>query len=71
MARCLAYGDGVAFSALTAAVRGRIGATEEDVETTTRARLTASLEQYVVDEAERPWLLTALANLLGLAGRTS
>jgi class 3 adenylate cyclase/tetratricopeptide (TPR) repeat protein len=66
--RCLAYGDGVAFSALTAAVRGRIGATEDDSESTTRAKLTASLENYVPDDAERARLLPALTNLLGLTG---
>jgi class 3 adenylate cyclase/tetratricopeptide (TPR) repeat protein len=66
--RCLAYGDGVAFSALTAAVRGRIGASEDDTESTTRAKLNRSLEIYVAESAERSRLLPALANLLGLAG---
>jgi hypothetical protein len=66
--RCLAYGDGVAFSALTAAVRGRIGAGEDDTEATTRAKLTQSLETYLPEEAERARLMSALVNLLGLAG---
>src|SRR5207248_3084084 len=38
--RCLAYGDGVAFSALTGAVRGRIGAGEDDGEAIVQAKLT-------------------------------
>ncbi|HEX3336440.1 MAG TPA: adenylate/guanylate cyclase domain-containing protein, partial [Jatrophihabitans sp.] len=66
--RCLAYGDGVAFSALTAAVRGRIAATDDDTESSTRAKLAHSLETYVPDGAQRSRLLPALTNLLGLAG---
>jgi class 3 adenylate cyclase/tetratricopeptide (TPR) repeat protein len=66
--RCLAYGDGVAFSALNAAVRGRIGASEDDTEATTREKLGRSLETYVPDDVERGRLLPALANLLGLGG---
>ncbi|MDT4946138.1 MAG: hypothetical protein QOH14_2871 [Pseudonocardiales bacterium] len=66
--RCLAYGDGVAFSALTSAVRGRIGATDDDTETTTREKLVRSLEMFVSDPAERAWLLSPLASLLGLPG---
>jgi class 3 adenylate cyclase len=66
--RCLAYGEGVGFSALTGAVRGRIGAAEDDTEAATRTKLTRSLEEYVPDTAERARLLPAMANLLGLAG---
>jgi class 3 adenylate cyclase len=66
--RCLAYGDGVAFSALTAAVRGRIGANEDDPDATVRSKLAASLENYLPDELERARLLPALLNLLGLPG---
>ena len=66
--RCLAYGDGVGFSALTGAVRGRIGSTEDDAEAAVRAKLSTSLEHYVPDVTERARLMPALANLLGLAG---
>ena len=69
--RCLAYGDGVAFSALTAAVRGRIGASEDDPESVVREKLAASLEQYVPEPVERARLLPALTNLLGLPGAPS
>jgi class 3 adenylate cyclase len=69
--RCLAYGDGVAFSALTAAVRGRIGAGEDDPEPVVREKLAESLEQYVPDEAERARLLPAMVSLLGLSGASS
>src|SRR5207237_761822 len=68
--RCLAYGDGVAFSALTAAVRGRIGAGEDDTESSTRDKLTRSLETYVPEPGERSQLLAALTSLLGLSGST-
>ncbi|HJQ43899.1 MAG TPA: adenylate/guanylate cyclase domain-containing protein, partial [Jatrophihabitantaceae bacterium] len=66
--RCLAYGEGVAFSALTSAVRARIGATEDDAENATRDKLLRALETYVSDAAERDWLSPALASLLGLPG---
>ncbi|MFN2562894.1 MAG: adenylate/guanylate cyclase domain-containing protein [Jatrophihabitans sp.] len=66
--RCLAYGDGVAFSALTSAVRGRIGATDGDTEATTRAKLDAHLDTYVPEPVERSWLLPSLVSLLGLPG---
>jgi class 3 adenylate cyclase len=66
--RCLAYGEGVGFSALTGAVRGRIGAAEDDGEAATRSKLTSSLEKYVPDATERARLFDALASLLGLAG---
>jgi class 3 adenylate cyclase/tetratricopeptide (TPR) repeat protein len=69
--RCLAYGDGVAFSALTAAVRGRIGAAEDDADATVRDKLTASLETYVADDAERSRLLRVLASLIGLSGAST
>ncbi|MDT4917840.1 MAG: hypothetical protein QOH89_2540 [Pseudonocardiales bacterium] len=66
--RCLAYGDGVAFSALTAAVRGRIGASEDDPDSTVRSKLDGSLAHYLPDELQRARLLPALLNLLGLPG---
>jgi class 3 adenylate cyclase len=66
--RCLAYGEGVGFSALASAVRGRIGAGEDDDEATTRAKLTASLDTYAPDPADRSWITPALVNLLGLPG---
>jgi class 3 adenylate cyclase len=69
--RCLAYGEGVGFSALASAVRGRIGAGEEEPERTTRDKLTASLEARVPDADERTRLYPALANLLGFGTSTA
>ncbi len=64
--RCLAYGEGVAFSALTAAVRGRIGWSETDSPDTTRAKLDESLTRFVADAPKRARVGPALASLLGL-----
>ena len=69
--RCLAYGDGVAFSALTSAVRGRIGASEDDPESVVRDKLSASLDQYLPNELERARVLPAMISLLGLSGAPS
>jgi class 3 adenylate cyclase len=66
--RCLAYGEGVGFSALTSAVRGRVGAADDDSDATMRAKLTRSLETFVDDPSVRTWLMPAMANLLGLSG---
>jgi tetratricopeptide (TPR) repeat protein len=69
--RCLAYGEGVGFSALASAIRGRIGASEDDPEQTTRTKLTASLEEHVPDADERAWLYPALATLLGFGASSA
>jgi class 3 adenylate cyclase len=69
--RCLAYGDGVAFSALTAAVRGRIGAAEDDAESIVRDKLAGSLAIYVPDESERGRLSRVLSSLLGLSNAST
>ncbi len=66
--RCLAYGDAIAFSALSAAVRGRIGVTESDDEAATLAKLDESLVRFVADPLQRDWLRPRLALLLRDAG---
>jgi tetratricopeptide (TPR) repeat protein len=63
--RCPAYGDGVAYSALAAAVRRRIGADDDAPAAEQRARLQASLEEMVPDLDERAWLEPRLGVLLG------
>ena len=64
--RCLSYGDGVAFWALSEAVRARLGLTEADQGELVAARLEAGLAQFVPDPGERDWLRPRLASLLGL-----
>ena len=63
--RCPAYGDGVAYSALSAAVRRRIGADDEDSAGEQRERLRGHLAEIVPDADERTWLEPRLAVLLG------
>ncbi|WP_242864618.1 adenylate/guanylate cyclase domain-containing protein [Microbacterium testaceum] len=67
--RCLSYGDGIAFSALSAAVRVRIGATGTDTPEKIHDRLRASLHEIVDDAGERQWIQTHLLRLLGVGRR--
>jgi class 3 adenylate cyclase/tetratricopeptide (TPR) repeat protein len=62
--RCPAYGDGVAFSALSAAVRRRIGADDDAPVPDQHERLRVQLAEVVHDAAERDWLAPRLAVLL-------
>jgi class 3 adenylate cyclase/tetratricopeptide (TPR) repeat protein len=66
--RCLSYGDGIAFWALSEAIRARLGLVEADTGEVVLARLDAGLLEYVDDPAERDWLRPRLAVLLGGAG---
>ncbi len=70
--RSPAYGEGITFWALGEMVRRRAGLAENDDEATTRARIAATLEEFVPDEADRRWIEPALLFLLGFesAGRT-
>jgi class 3 adenylate cyclase/tetratricopeptide (TPR) repeat protein len=63
--RSPAYGEGVTFWALGEMVRQRARLVESDDEATTRARIAATLAEYVPDEAERRWIEPALLALLG------
>ncbi|MEO6822335.1 MAG: adenylate/guanylate cyclase domain-containing protein [Candidatus Nanopelagicales bacterium] len=63
--RCLSYGEGVAFWALSEAVRVRLGLVEGDSGAVLSERLEAALERYVSDEQERDWLRPRMAVLVG------
>ncbi len=63
--RSPAYGEGVTFWSLGEMVRQRARLVESDDEATTRARIAATLVEYVPDEAERRWIEPALLALLG------
>jgi class 3 adenylate cyclase len=65
--RCLSYGDGIAFWALSEAIRSRFGLVEADTGDVVLAHLDAGLVQYVDDPSERDWLRPRLAVLLGEA----
>ena len=64
--RSPAYGDGISFWALGEMVRGRCGLIETDEEPTTRAKVAATLTEYVADAEERRWIESALLDLLGI-----
>ena len=64
--RSPAYGEGISFWALAEMVRGRATITESDDPVTARAKLAATLDDWVPDEAERRWIEPGLLQLLGL-----
>jgi class 3 adenylate cyclase/tetratricopeptide (TPR) repeat protein len=64
--RSPSYGDGVAFWALGEMVRRRAGLREGDDDETTRARITATLADYIEDPEDRAWAERAVLALLGL-----
>jgi class 3 adenylate cyclase/tetratricopeptide (TPR) repeat protein len=64
--RCLSYGDGVAFWALAEIVRQRLSIAEEDPAETAAVKLTAGLDELVLDPAERDYIGTRLGRLLGV-----
>jgi class 3 adenylate cyclase len=71
-ARCLSYGDGVAYSALSAAVRSRIGSVEGESEAVALGRLRTKLVSWTpagpsapATPADLDWMCERLAPLLG------
>ncbi|HEX9634355.1 MAG TPA: AAA family ATPase, partial [Candidatus Limnocylindria bacterium] len=64
--RSPAYGEGISFWALAEMIRERAGIAETDDPETATARLSATLDQWVTDPAERRWVEPRLAGLLGL-----
>jgi class 3 adenylate cyclase len=63
--RCLSYGDGAAFWALSEAVRGRLGLLESDTGGVVAERLEQWLTDCVPDTSERDWLRPRVSSLLG------
>jgi class 3 adenylate cyclase len=71
-ARCLSYGDGIAYSALSAAVRSRIGSVDGESETVALGRLRTKLVSWTPAGPSAPsapgdldWMCERLAPLLG------
>ncbi|HUG48852.1 MAG TPA: adenylate/guanylate cyclase domain-containing protein, partial [Candidatus Limnocylindria bacterium] len=64
--RCPAYGEGITFWALGEMIRGRARLAESDDADTTRRRLIETVDEYVAEPSERPWILGSLLALLGL-----
>ena len=63
--RSPAYGEGVTFWALGEMVRSRAGLLETDDQEATRAKIAASVREWISDETERVWVEAALLALLG------
>jgi class 3 adenylate cyclase/tetratricopeptide (TPR) repeat protein len=64
--RCLSYGDGVAFWALSEMVRQRLQIAEEDPTQVAGDKLAAGVEQWLTDPAEREYVHPRLSQLLGV-----
>jgi class 3 adenylate cyclase/tetratricopeptide (TPR) repeat protein len=64
--RCLAYGEGVAYWALADMVRMRCRIGEEEEAASARAKLSATLDEHLLDPEERSFVEPRLAQLLGL-----
>jgi class 3 adenylate cyclase/tetratricopeptide (TPR) repeat protein len=69
--RCLSYGEGVAYWALTEMIRARAGIAEDEEQASARAKLEGAVERFVGDERERRLVEPRLAHLLGLERRTA
>jgi class 3 adenylate cyclase/tetratricopeptide (TPR) repeat protein len=65
--RSPAYGEGITFWALGEMVRMRAGISDADDPSQARAKLAASVAEFVLDPDERRWVEQGLAHLLGLA----
>jgi class 3 adenylate cyclase/tetratricopeptide (TPR) repeat protein len=64
--RSPAYGEGISFWALAEMVRSRATITDAEEPAAARAKLTATLNEWITDEDERRWLEPRLLQLLGL-----
>ena len=65
--RCLSYGEGVAFWALTQIVRQRLDIAEEDPAEVAAGKLAEGLDRFVPDPGERAYAGLRVARLLGVA----
>jgi class 3 adenylate cyclase/tetratricopeptide (TPR) repeat protein len=64
--RSPAYGEGVTFWALGEMIRSRARLAETDDEATTRAAVSAMVDQHLPGDADRRWVEQALLELLGV-----
>jgi len=64
--RCLAYGEGVAYWALSEMVRMRTGIVDNEPAVSAKEKLRSSVVEFVPEEEERRWVEPRLAHLLGL-----
>ncbi|MGA8296209.1 MAG: adenylate/guanylate cyclase domain-containing protein [Acidimicrobiales bacterium] len=64
--RCLSYGEGVSYWALSEMVRSRLQIGEEDPLDVAAERLRVGLERWILDPADREFIAPRLGQLLGL-----
>ena len=64
--RCLSYGEGVSYWALSEMVRARLLISEEDPQELVSERLRTGLERWIPDPADREFIAPRLGQLLGL-----
>jgi class 3 adenylate cyclase/tetratricopeptide (TPR) repeat protein len=64
--RCLSYGEGVSYWALSEMVRARLLISEEDPQELAAERLRTGLERWIPDAADRDFIAPRLGQLLGL-----
>ncbi len=64
--RCLSYGEGVSYWALSEMVRARLQISEEDSLDVVAERLRTGLERWIADAADREFISPRLGQLLGL-----
>jgi DNA-binding SARP family transcriptional activator/class 3 adenylate cyclase len=67
--RCLPYGEEISFWALGEVVKAEAGILESDDPQTATAKLAAAVTAVVEEPAERDWVTSRLAPLVGLAGQ--
>jgi class 3 adenylate cyclase/tetratricopeptide (TPR) repeat protein len=65
--RSPSYGEGISYWALAEMVRRRAGIAEGDDDATIRRRLGATLDEFILDPAEKKWIEPRISGLLGLA----
>src|SRR5208283_1651190 len=64
--RCLSYGEGVSYWALSEMVRARLQINEEDPPEVVAERLRAGLDRWISEVADREFIAPRLGQLLGL-----
>ena len=64
--RCLPYGDGITFWALTEIVKAQAGVLESDDPGQVEAKLEAAVAALMADPADQGWVKARIAPLLGL-----
>jgi class 3 adenylate cyclase/tetratricopeptide (TPR) repeat protein len=68
--RCLAYGDGIAFWALSEVVKAQAGISDMDTEMEAAEKLHSAVEDAFADESDARWVESHLRPLVGLEADT-